>query len=59
MLETVNRYIKELPDITFEEYYQQYILQVQDENIGIETNFPDTFFSIKKLLSRIQKELER
>ena len=59
MLETVNTYIKELPNITFEEYYQQYILQVQDENIGIETKFPDTFFSINKLLSRIQKELER
>ena len=59
MLETINQYIKDLPNMSFEEYYQQYILNIQDENIGIETCFPDTFYHIDKLLARIQKELTK
>ena len=58
MLETVKRYIKELPDIEFNEYYQQYIFSIQDENIYSETAINDTtFISIDKLLGRIRKEL--
>jgi len=59
MLETINQYIKDLPNMSFEEYYQQYILNIQDENIGIETCFPDTFNNIDKFLARIQKELAK
>lgn len=36
MLDTIKRYIKNIPDITFNEYYQSYIMQVQDRNIESE-----------------------
>lgn len=58
MLETVRSYIAELPDISFNDYYQQYVFSIQDENIGLETQFSDnTFNSIGKLIAKIHKEL--
>lgn len=58
MLETVKKYISELPDTSFNDYYQQYIFSIQDENLGLETQFADnTFNSIGRLLAKIHKEL--
>lgn len=58
MLETVKRYISETPDISFNDYYQQYIFTIQDENIGAETQFSDiTFNNVERIISRIRKEL--
>lgn len=58
MLETVKQQIKELPDISFNEFYQRYIFSVQDENIYSETSFKDsTFFDLNKLLGKIRREL--
>ena len=36
MLDTIKQYIKNISDITFNEYYQSYIMQVQDRNIESE-----------------------
>jgi hypothetical protein len=36
MLETVKEYIKSLPNITFNNYYKQYMLDVQDRNLEAE-----------------------
>lgn len=36
MLDTIKQYIRNIPDITFNEYYQSYIMQVQDRNIESE-----------------------
>ena len=33
MLETIKEYINSLPEITFNEYYTNYMLDVQDSNI--------------------------
>ncbi len=58
MLETIKKYISETPDISFNDYYQQYIFAIQDENIGAETQFSDiTFNNIEKIVLRIRKEL--
>ena len=58
MLETIKKYISETPDISFNDYYQQYIFAIQDENIGAETQFSDiTFNNIERILLRIRKEL--
>ena len=58
MLDNIKSYIKELPDESFDDYYQKYILAVQDRNIGMETNFNSTtFISINKLISAIHREL--
>lgn len=39
MLETVKAAIDSLPDISFEEYFMQYVLSVQDSNIEQEFLF--------------------
>ena len=58
MLETVQSYIQELPNIDFNTYYQQYVLSIQDENILSESQISDsTFTSISKLLVKIQREI--
>ena len=36
MLDTIKQYIKNISDITFNEYYQSYIMQVRDRNIESE-----------------------
>lgn len=39
MLETVKSTINNLPSISFEEYYTQYVMQMQDMNIDNEVSF--------------------
>ena len=39
MLETVKHTIKNIPFITFEEYFIQYVMQMQDTNIDDEVTF--------------------
>ena len=52
MLETVKSYIKEIPDMDFTDYYQQYIFSVQDNNLALESNISDKSFNdISKLIS--------
>lgn len=36
MLKTVRNYIDQLPTCTFPEYYQNYIISIQDRNIDAE-----------------------
>ena len=57
MLDTVKQIIKELPEEDFNTYYQNYILSIQDENIGLEINSLDNFTDIGRLIGRIRKEL--
>lgn len=58
MLETVQSYIRELPNVDFNTYYQQYVLSIQDENILSESQISDsTFTNINKLLVKIQREI--
>ena len=56
MLDTVKTYIKELPDVPFDEFYQRYICYVQDMNILTEINSikSDEILSIQKLLARLK-----
>ena len=39
MLATVKNEIANLPDITFEQYFMEYIMEVQDANIDKEMKF--------------------
>lgn len=39
MLETVKTCIQSTPDIPFQEFFQQYVLSVQDSNIDREFNY--------------------
>ena len=58
MLESIKSYIKELPKEDFNEYYQKYILNVQDDNLSLKTQFNGTtFISINKLITAIHREL--
>ena len=59
MLETVKRYIKELPDQDFEDFYQNYIFNVQDQNITVEVSSVKTtdILSLDKLIAKLHKEL--
>jgi len=58
MLDNIKSYISNMPDDSFDEYYQNYIFAVQDRNIGMETNFnSNTFISINKLITAIHREL--
>lgn len=59
MLETVKQLIKELPEYSFDEFYQKYIFDIQDDNLSAETQISDsTFNSLDKLLNKIRKEME-
>ena len=59
MLSTVKQYIAELPSISFYEYYQRYIFNVQDQNISAEVASikTDDILSLEKLVERLHKEL--
>ena len=61
MLNTVKRYIEELPDIPFSQYYQTYICDVQDMNILAEINSVNTkdMVSLHKILERLKYELPK
>ena len=59
MLETVKTYIDELPDIPFDQYYQNYVCRVQDQNIKIEIDSlkSDDILSLEQILARLRKEI--
>jgi hypothetical protein len=42
MLSTIKSYIENVPDIPFLEYYQAYILDVQDQNVLTETKYAES-----------------
>ena len=39
MLDTVKQYIKNVPDISFQQFYQLYVTSVQDSNIDREFSY--------------------
>jgi len=59
MLNTIKTYIKETPDIPFDEYYQRYIFKVQDTNIDAEVSSikTDDILSLDRLIAKLHKEL--
>ena len=59
MLGTVKTYIDELPDIPFDQYYQDYVCRVQDQNIRIEIDSlkSDDILSLEQILARLHKEI--
>lgn len=52
MLSTIKSYIENVPDIPFLEYYQSYILDVQDQNVLTETKYVehDDIKALKRML---------
>lgn len=59
MLDTIKAYIKELPDQDFDDYYQDYIFRVQDQNLLAEVESIKTsdIMSLDKLIAKLHKEL--
>ena len=59
MLDTIKCYIKELPDQNFDDYYQDYIFRVQDQNLLTEVESIKTsdIMSLDKLIAKLHKEL--
>lgn len=59
MLDTIKTYIKELPDQDFDDFYQQYIFRVQDQNIIAEVGSVKTsdILSLDRLIAKLHKEL--
>lgn len=59
MLETIKSYIEELPEDTFDTFYQKYIFEVQDINIAKEVSGvkTDDILSLDRLIARLHKEL--
>ena len=59
MLDTIKSYIKDTPNIPFEEFYQRYIFNVQDNNIAAEIASikTDDILSLDRLIARLHKEL--
>lgn len=59
MLETIKSYMQDLPEDSFDEFYQKYIFDVQDQNIETEVGSVKTsdILSLDKLIARLQKEL--
>ena len=60
MLGTIKAYIKDLPEDTFDVFYQKYIFRVQDMNIEAEVNSVKTndILSLDRLIARLHKELQ-
>ena len=61
MLDKIKQYISDLPDVDFDDYYQQYILDVQDINLSLEFKYSNIsdHLSIEALLAKIHGELNR
>lgn len=57
MLETIKTYINELPDIPFDTFYQEYICNIQDQNVQAEINNikADEIVSLTKLLDSLRR----
>ena len=64
MLEGIKAAISELPFISFEEYFQNYVMNVQDSNISYEVsffirnNFVDVL-TLDKVISDLHREMEQ
>ena len=60
MLETIRSMIKNSPYITFEEYFQNYVMEVQDKSIDTEVSFlfRNNFPSANSMLKLINQEVE-
>lgn len=56
MLDTIKTYIKEIPDVPFDEFYQGYICYVQDINVQAEINSvkSEEVMSLNKILARLK-----
>ena len=59
MLDTITEYIKELSDQDFDDYYQNYIFSVQDQNLLAEIGSIKTsdIMSLDNLIAKLHKEL--
>lgn len=57
MLGTIKTYIRDLPEDTFEDFYQKYIFAVQDQNILQEVSGVKTteIIELNKLISILHK----
>ena len=58
MLDTVEATIKNLPSISFEEFYVQYIDHIEDRIIGKEAQRMFSLVYDSKNVARIEKSLE-
>ena len=58
MLDAVEATIKNLPSISFEEYYTQYVDQTQDELINSEVRQASSFVYGAKSISVLEKSVE-
>jgi len=56
MLITIKKYIEELPNVPFDEFYQRYICYVQDQNILAEMKNvkSDEIISLNKLIEKLK-----
>ena len=57
MLETVKKYINEIPDVPFDEFYQGYICDVQDQNVLAEIHNikVDEIVTLNQLISKLNR----
>lgn len=60
MLETVQKIIEEVPCISFESYFQEYVMKVQDASIDEEVSFlfRNNFPSANSMIKLINQEVE-
>ena len=59
MLDAVEATIKNLPSISFEEYYTQYVEKTQDELINAEVRQASSFIYGAKSVSALEKSVEK
>lgn len=61
MLEILKQIIVSTPNTSFAEYYQNYIMEIQDYNLGLEVKDLRNadILSVDKLIHKLHKELER
>ena len=61
MLKTIKEYISNLPMVSFERFYINYIMQIQDENIEREMQYLSNknLLDVKRMENSIVKEVER
>ena len=61
MLETVKQMIKDTPYISFEQFFQNYVMKVQDESIDEEVSFlfRNNFPSANSMIKLINKEVDQ
>ena len=57
MLDSIKTMIKELPELPFDVFYQEYICDVQDQNVQAEiaTVQTDEIISLNKLIDKLRK----